>query len=183
MSVMSLLITCTCLVSLAAAHLSNFYVNAGENQPTDDKSNLAAAEQRLLNQRLFQAFVPILQAETAAKSMTHGGGGNSPKTKKSWQKLQGSWGKRSDLTIMDDGDDVDPGDGEDGGGGDGRSFDFNNDISTAYEPARLYFDDADLELQQQQRLEPTKRAWNSMSAGWGKRIGTLFPLQYERNIH
>lgn len=197
MALMSLFVTCAGLMmSLTAANLSNFYVNAERNEPTTDEQNnqIAAAQQRLLHQRLIESFLPILQAESAAAtSLTNGR--SLAKTKKSWQKLQGSWGKRSDMSMFDEvGNDVDSDAGNDedgaGGGGDERTFDLSNEFSSAYDPARLYLDDADVETQRQskQRQEPTKRAWNSMSAGWGKRIGNykycfLFVPLVTINIH
>lgn len=182
MALMSLFVTCAGLMmSMTAGNLLNFYVNAERNEPTTDEQNsqIAAAQQRLLHQRLIESFLPILQAESAAAASSLTNGRGLAKTKKSWQKLQGSWGKRSDMSMIhEDGNDVDSAAGDDedgagGGGGDERTFDLSNEYSSAYEPSRLYLDDADVEMnhQSKQRQEPTKRAWNSMSAGWGKRIG------------
>lgn len=83
------------------------------------------------------------------------------KSKKSWQNLQGSWGKRSNVgypleEYSDDAfsnryidDDIIDGD-------------FQDMDSVGY------VDDSD---NGRQEYYPDKRAWKSMNAGWGKRIG------------
>lgn len=86
------------------------------------------------------------------------------KSKKSWQNLQGSWGKRSNVgypleEYSDDAlsnryieDDAFDGDFQDMDGAG-------------------YVDDGDIGRQE---YYPDKRAWKSMNAGWGKRIGNKF---------
>lgn len=95
------------------------------------------------------------------------------KSKKSWQSLQGSWGKR---------------------GGVGYPMEEYNDdvLSNRYMDEDIldgdfqdidgvgYVDEGDIGRQE---YYPDKRAWKSMSAGWGKRIGKfelyfLFSLKF-----
>lgn len=91
------------------------------------------------------------------------------KSKKSWQNLQGSWGKRDSAgypldEYSDDAlsnryvdDDVFDGDFQDMDG-------------------VGYVDDGDIGRQE---FYPDKRAWKSMNAGWGKRIGNnLFIVDF-----
>lgn len=87
------------------------------------------------------------------------------KTKKSWQNLQGSWGKRNLYPLEEYSDDS---------------------LSNRYIDADLldgdfqdmdgagYADEGDIGRQE---YYPDKRAWKSMNTGWGKRIGLYFTLQ------
>lgn len=89
------------------------------------------------------------------------------KSKKSWQNLQGSWGKRnvgypleeySDDALSNRYVDDDLLDG-----------DFQDMDGVGY------VDDGDIGRQE---FYPDKRAWKSMNAGWGKRIGIIFFVIY-----
>ncbi|XP_037045630.1 allatostatins MIP [Bradysia coprophila] len=83
------------------------------------------------------------------------------KSKKSWQNLQGSWGKRNIGYPLEEYSD----DALSNRYADDDLFngDFQ-DVDTAG-----YADDGDVERQE---YYPDKRAWKSMHGGWGKRIGT-----------
>lgn len=82
------------------------------------------------------------------------------KSKKSWQNLQGSWGKRNNVYPLEEYSD--------------------DSLSNRYVDDDLldgdfqdmdgvgYADDGDIARQE---YYPDKRAWKSMNAGWGKRIG------------
>jgi len=82
------------------------------------------------------------------------------KSKKSWQSLQGSWGKRSSVPFEEYSDDALSNRYMDDDILDG---DFQDIDGVGYG------DDGDIGRQE---YYPDKRAWKSMNAGWGKRIGT-----------
>lgn len=102
--------------------------------------------------------------------------------KRSWQNLQGSWGKRAQDHVVDSGD----------GSRTSNTQDYIDDLQSLYEHsyggggassgaadavdfernllASLYLDD--IVDGQQQATNAAKRAWKSMNnGGWGKRIG------------
>lgn len=84
------------------------------------------------------------------------------KSKKSWQNLQGSWGKRNVGYPLEEYSD----DALSNRYGDDDLLDGDfQDMDAGY------VDDGDIGRQE---YYPDKRAWKSMNAGWGKRIGNHF---------
>lgn len=104
------------------------------------------------------------------------------KTKRSWQKLQGSWGKRSDFDGLEYADRLIAGKPY-------EATDAADFESASNNMLETYFDDLDEQNQQQQQnlehVSAAKRAWKSMNGGWGKRIGktqTMKSVDFEANI-
>lgn len=95
------------------------------------------------------------------------------KSKRSWQKLQGSWGKRSDFDGLEYADRLIAGKPYEAT----DAADFESASNTMLE---TYFDDLDEQNQQQQQnlehVSAAKRAWKSMNGGWGKRIGKKYQV-------
>lgn len=85
------------------------------------------------------------------------------KSKKSWQNLQGSWGKRNvGYPLEEYNDDVLS----------NRYVDddlFDGDFQDI--DAAGYVDEGDIGRQE---YYPDKRAWKSMNGAWGKRLGKLY---------
>lgn len=117
-------------------------------QPQDVASIIAQTQQQQLQQQ--PQYTPL---ESLVKQMH---------TKRSWQNLQSSWGKRT--------------------GQPQHTSDEYDDLSKPYESfdeeslnfaAPLYADAADTiaDDQQQRLLINAKRAWKSMNSSWGKRLG------------
>lgn len=134
-----------------------------EQQPFDGRFLMPAQQQQqqpLPQQQPQQQHI----IETSIAGLTNGVG----KSKRSWQKLQGSWGKRSDFDGLEYADRIIAGKPY-------EATDAADFESASNNMLETYFDDLDEQNQQQQQnlehVSAAKRAWKSMNAGWGKRIG------------
>lgn len=163
----SLLHTCTVwlticgLYTISAASEQLLAEHIPEQPPYDGRFLMPAQQQQPQQPPQQPHFADTIDG------LTNGAG----KTKRSWQKLQGSWGKRSDFDGLEYADRLIAGNPY-------EATDAADFESASNNMLETYFDDLDEQNQQQQQnlehVSAAKRAWKSMNGGWGKRIGTHY---------